>query len=102
LYRLKVRSHRRCEFNHFTETDFALFSPTASVAHQEVASVTAFVLLLAEIGGAVGTAIASAVWRQHMPIELANRLTGLIPDANITLIYGSIVSMLPAIFDSSH
>ncbi|GAA5823732.1 hypothetical protein JCM5353_008574 [Sporobolomyces roseus] len=64
----------------------------ASVAHQEVASVTAFVLLLAEIGNAVGTAIASAVWRQHMPVELANRLTGLIPEANITLIYGSITT----------
>ena len=84
--------HHRRELRHFTKTDFALFPSTASVAHQEVASVTAFVLLLAELGNAVGTAIASAVWRKHMPVELANRLTGLIPDANITLIYGSIVS----------
>ncbi|GAA5964033.1 hypothetical protein JCM3765_007847 [Sporobolomyces pararoseus] len=64
----------------------------ASVPHQEVASVTAFVLLLAEIGNAVGTAIASAIWRDHMPNELAKRLTGLLPEANITLIYGSITT----------
>lgn len=94
--------HRRRELSHFTKTDFAFFSSTASVAHQEVASVTAFILLLAEIGNATGTAIASAIWRKHMPVELANRLTGLIPEANITLIYGSIVSMLLAIFNLSH
>ncbi|GAA5883462.1 hypothetical protein JCM16303_003809 [Sporobolomyces ruberrimus] len=64
----------------------------ASVPHQQVASVTAFVLLLAEIGNSVGTAIASAIWRQHMPTELSNRLTGLLPEANITLIYGSITT----------
>ncbi|GAA5908451.1 uncharacterized protein JCM6883_005550 [Sporobolomyces salmoneus] len=62
----------------------------ASVPHQEVASVTAFVLLLAEIGNAVGTAIASAIWRGHLPGELNSRLTGLLPAENITLIYGSI------------
>ncbi|GAA6013856.1 hypothetical protein JCM11491_000447 [Sporobolomyces phaffii] len=64
----------------------------ASVPHQEVASVTAFILLLAEIGNAVGTALASAIWRDHMPTELSNRLTGLLPEANITLIYGSITT----------
>ena len=55
-------------------------------------------LLLAEIGNAVGTAIASAIWRDHMPRELSNRLTGLLPEANITLIYGSIVSFDRASF----
>ncbi|GAA6059139.1 hypothetical protein JCM10212_003886 [Sporobolomyces blumeae] len=64
----------------------------ASVPHQQVASVTAFVLLFAEIGNSIGTAIATAIWRDHMPTELAKRLTGLLPEANITLIYGSITT----------
>ncbi|GAA5937910.1 uncharacterized protein JCM15063_005410 [Sporobolomyces koalae] len=64
----------------------------ASVPHSTVATVTAFILLLAEIGNAVGTAIASAIWKQHMPEELNKRLVGLLPEANITLIFGSITT----------
>ncbi|GAA5948649.1 hypothetical protein JCM21900_005200 [Sporobolomyces salmonicolor] len=64
----------------------------ASVPHQDVATVTAFVLLLAEIGNAVGTAIATAIWKHWMPSQLDQRLTGLLPEANITAIFGSIVT----------
>ncbi|GAA5894643.1 hypothetical protein JCM8208_006035 [Rhodotorula glutinis] len=66
----------------------------ASSPHQDVATVTALVLLFAEIGNAVGTAIASAIWRDHMPKELANRLSGLLNSTEITTVFGSITSAI--------
>ncbi|GAA5868058.1 hypothetical protein JCM8547_000791 [Rhodosporidiobolus lusitaniae] len=62
----------------------------ASVPHQDVATVTAFVLLFAEIGNAVGTAIASAIWRDHMPAQLAQHLAGILNETEIATVYGSI------------
>ena len=62
----------------------------ASVPHQDLASVTAVVLLFAEIGGAIGTAISAAIWRNVMPGQLAKSLAGLATDTQITTIYGSI------------
>merc|ERR1712093_119608 len=64
----------------------------ASVAHQDVATVTALVLLFAEIGNAVGTAIASAVWRDHMPKELAKNLAGILNSTEIAAVFGSITT----------
>ncbi|KAI5477370.1 MFS transporter, drug:H+ antiporter [Pseudohyphozyma bogoriensis] len=64
----------------------------AIVPHQDVATVTAFNLLFAEIGNGVGNAIAAAVWRSHMPANLDKELAGLLPEANITAIYGSITT----------
>jgi len=64
----------------------------ASSPHQDVATVTALVLLFAEIGNACGTAIASAVWRDHMPKELANRLAGILNSTEITAVFGSVTS----------
>ncbi|KAI5476706.1 MFS transporter, drug:H+ antiporter [Pseudohyphozyma bogoriensis] len=64
----------------------------AIVPHQDVATVTAFNLLFAEIGNSVGSAIAAAIWRQHMPENLETQLSGLLPEANITAIYGSITT----------
>lgn len=66
----------------------------ASVAHQDLAAVTAFVLLLAEIGNAIGTAAAASIWRQQMPGALQSQLEGL-PGVNQTTIdgiYANIVS----------
>jgi hypothetical protein len=57
---------------------------------QDVATVTALVLLFAEIGNAVGTAIASAIWRQHMPGQLEQHLAGILNSTEITGVYGSI------------
>ncbi|KAG8715583.1 hypothetical protein FRC09_016490 [Ceratobasidium sp. 395] len=42
----------------------------ASVPHGEVAIVTAMVLLVTEIGGAIGTAIAGGIWTNTMPKQL--------------------------------
>lgn len=60
--------------------------------HQDVAAVTAFVLLCAEIGNAVGTAIAGAIWRSEMPGALSEHLSGLLSQAEIDAIYGSIAT----------
>lgn len=64
----------------------------ASVTHQDVAGVTALVLLFAEIGNAIGTAIASAVWRHWMPRELAQNLAGILSSSEIEAVYGAITT----------
>ncbi|KAL8284197.1 hypothetical protein RQP46_004946 [Phenoliferia psychrophenolica] len=56
----------------------------ASVPHQDLSTVTAFVLLFAEIG------ISAAIWRGHMPGLLAKNLDGLLNSTAIDGIYGSI------------
>ncbi|GAA6042902.1 hypothetical protein JCM8097_002761 [Rhodosporidiobolus ruineniae] len=61
-----------------------------SVPHQDLATVTAFVLLFAEIGNAVGTAIAASIWRQHMPDQLTQHLSGILNSTEIAGVYGSI------------
>lgn len=62
----------------------------ASVPHQDVATVTALVLLLAEIGNAVGTAMATGIWKQWMPNQLATQLAGIANQTVIDEIFGSI------------
>jgi hypothetical protein len=65
----------------------------ASVAHQDLASVTAFVLIFAEIGNAIGTAIASAIWRNTMPGQLQQHLGAVTNNQTlIDSIYGSITT----------
>jgi hypothetical protein len=49
---------------------------------QDVATVTALVLLFAEIG--------NAIWRQHMPGQLEQHLAGILNSTEITGVYGSI------------
>ncbi|KAL7410360.1 major facilitator superfamily domain-containing protein [Mrakia frigida] len=46
-------------------------SAQAGVVHADVATVTALVLLITEIGNSVGSAIAAAVWTNQMPKQLA-------------------------------
>lgn len=46
-------------------------SAQAAVAHVDVATVTALVLLLSEVGNSVGSAVAAGIWAEHMPQELA-------------------------------
>ncbi|KLT42926.1 MFS general substrate transporter [Cutaneotrichosporon oleaginosum] len=54
----------------------------ASVSHIDVATVTAVVLLLTEIGNSVGSAAATGLWQQYMPGELAT----YVPTNNQTLL----------------
>jgi hypothetical protein len=67
-------------------------SAQASVAHVDVATVTAMVLLITEVGNSVGSAIATGVWTSFMPDELAAH----VPTTNATLLaelFGSIVDI---------
>ncbi|KAG9097147.1 hypothetical protein FS749_006973 [Ceratobasidium sp. UAMH 11750] len=64
----------------------------ASVPHGEVAIVTAMVLLVTEIGGAIGTAIAGGIWTNTMPKQLEIHLPGVNETTRATL-FGSITSI---------
>ncbi|EMD31052.1 hypothetical protein CERSUDRAFT_163556 [Gelatoporia subvermispora B] len=68
----------------------------ASVTHADVAIITAVVLLWTEIGGAVGSAIAGAIWTNTMPDKLAKYLPDL-TQAQRDELFGSItdVTALP-------
>ncbi|KAG8793831.1 hypothetical protein FRC12_001461 [Ceratobasidium sp. 428] len=57
----------------------------ASVPHGEVAIVTAMVLLVTEIGGAIGTAIAGGIWTNTMPKQLEIHLPGVNETTRATL-----------------
>ncbi|OAX34932.1 MFS general substrate transporter [Rhizopogon vinicolor AM-OR11-026] len=63
----------------------------ASVPHADVAMITAVVLLLTEIGGAVGNACAGAIWSNTMPANLEKYLSWLSDEQRAEL-YGSITS----------
>lgn len=67
-------------------------SAQAAVAHVDVATVTAMVLLLTEVGNSVGSAVATGIWAEYMPKELAAH----VPTTNQTLLhelYGSITDI---------
>ncbi|KAG9099375.1 hypothetical protein FRC06_005345 [Ceratobasidium sp. 370] len=64
----------------------------ASVPHGEVAIVTAMVLLVTEIGGAIGTAIAGGIWTNTMPKQLEIHLPG-VNEATRATLFGSITTI---------
>jgi hypothetical protein len=59
-------------------------SAQASVAHVDVATVTALVLLLSEVGNSVGSAVATGIWTTYMPLELERLVPGA--EGNTTLV----------------
>ena len=61
----------------------------ASASHQEVAAATAIFLTILEIGGAVGNAIAGAIWTHNVPAKLAQYLPAETQD-QASAIYGNI------------
>ncbi|KAF8920270.1 hypothetical protein CPB85DRAFT_1429077 [Mucidula mucida] len=61
----------------------------ASVPHVDVATATAVVLLLTEIGGAIGNAISGAIWTNMMPGKLLHYLPFL-SETERAAIYSSI------------
>lgn len=65
----------------------------ASVPHADVAMVTAVVLLMTEIGGAVGSALAGAIWSGSMPRNLEKALPQL-GDSERQALFGSITDVL--------
>ncbi|BEI91445.1 uncharacterized protein CcaverHIS019_0402650 [Cutaneotrichosporon cavernicola] len=65
----------------------------ASVSHIDVATVTAVVLLLTEVGNSVGSAAATGLWQEYMPGELAT----FVPTNNQTLLtelFGDMTSIV--------
>ncbi|KAG8752254.1 hypothetical protein FRC14_007194 [Serendipita sp. 396] len=64
----------------------------ASVTHKYVAMVTAIVLLITELGGAIGSAIAGAIWTNLMPRNLAKYLPNVSEEERNRL-YGSTISI---------
>ncbi|WVO17819.1 hypothetical protein L204_105517 [Cryptococcus depauperatus] len=67
-------------------------SAQAAVSHASVATTTAMVLLITEVGNSVGSAVAAGVWASFMPKELAKH----VPTTNQTLLndlYGSITEI---------
>ena len=70
-------------------------SAQASVSHADVATITALVLLISEIGNSVGSAVSTGMWAFHMPIELERYVPGA--QGNETLVrelYGSMTQIV--------
>ncbi|TCD63466.1 hypothetical protein EIP91_005375 [Steccherinum ochraceum] len=65
----------------------------ASVPHSDVAIITAISALWSEIGGAVGTAIAGAIWTNTMPKNLA-KYVGFLPEDQRAELFGSITDVM--------
>ncbi|KAG6862553.1 hypothetical protein C0995_000101 [Termitomyces sp. Mi166 len=65
----------------------------AAVPHADVAMCTAVVLLITEIGGAIGSGIAGAIWSNIMPGKLAQHLPFLSEEDRAGL-FGSITAVL--------
>ncbi|KAJ7599324.1 drug:h+ antiporter [Mycena floridula] len=63
----------------------------ASVPHIDVAMATAVVLLITEIGGAIGNAVAGAIWTNTMPGKLAHYLPD-VSQADRDALYSSITT----------
>ncbi|KAH8929000.1 MFS general substrate transporter [Atractiella rhizophila] len=67
-----------------------LVASQASIPHSALATAIAQLALWTKLGGAIGTAIAAAVWTDQMPINLRNELSGQLNSTQITSIYNSI------------
>ncbi|KAL5504446.1 hypothetical protein ACEPAH_8522 [Sanghuangporus vaninii] len=65
----------------------------ASVPHVDLAIVTAVLLLMTEIGGGIGNAMAGAMWRSTMPRNLEKELPQL-SEAERKALFGSITDVL--------
>ncbi|KAI1784448.1 drug:h+ antiporter [Ganoderma leucocontextum] len=64
-----------------------------AVPHVDMAVTTAMILLWSEVGGAVGSAVAGAIWTSEMPIKLAEHL----PNVDQTTrgkLFGSITDVM--------
>jgi SIT family siderophore-iron:H+ symporter-like MFS transporter len=62
----------------------------AAVSTSDLATVTAFFLLVAKIGSAIGNTITTAIWRDLMPKKLAGELLGITDQTTIDTIFGDI------------
>ncbi|KAF5338766.1 hypothetical protein D9611_013329 [Ephemerocybe angulata] len=65
---------------------------TLSTHHSDTAMVTAVVLLVTEIGGSIGSAIAGSIWTSMMPDKLAEHLP-FVDEATRAKLFGSITAV---------
>lgn len=66
----------------------------AACNHQDVAVATAMFLTMANVGGAVGSAVSGAVWSNLLPGKLERGLADLPAREDITLIYNSYIAAM--------
>lgn len=64
----------------------------AAVPHQDLAIATALPLLAAEVGNAIGSSIAGALWRSKMPGYLEQNLNGILNSTEIEAVFASAVT----------
>ncbi|RPD55466.1 MFS general substrate transporter [Lentinus tigrinus ALCF2SS1-7] len=64
----------------------------ASVPHTDMATAISLLGMLTNLGGAIGSAVAAAVWGHWMPKNLTAQLSGLLSAEQIEEIYGSITT----------
>ena len=70
-------------------------SAQASVAHADVATITAMVLLISEIGNSVGSAMSTGMWAYYMPLELERYVPNPQGDEGlIRELYGSMMEVV--------
>lgn len=70
-------------------------SAQASVPHTDVATVTAVALLITEVGGAIGAALAGAIWTNVMPGKLDKYLAPVgVPEEQRKQLFGSILAVI--------
>ncbi|TFK94589.1 MFS general substrate transporter [Polyporus arcularius HHB13444] len=64
----------------------------ASVPHTDMATAISLLGMLTNLGGAIGSAVAAAVWGHEMPKNLTKELGGILSAEQIEAIYGSITT----------
>lgn len=62
--------------------------------HQDVAIATAMFLTMANVGGAVGSAVTGAIWSNLLPGYLETNLRGTLAAGNVTDIYSNYFNAL--------
>nr|VWP00768.1 C3H1-type domain-containing protein [Ganoderma boninense] len=65
----------------------------ASVPHVDMATATAILFVWSEIGSAIGSAVAGAIWTSEMPVKLAEHLPGT-DQATRDALFGSITDVM--------
>ncbi|CCH46048.1 Siderophore iron transporter [Wickerhamomyces ciferrii] len=72
----------------------------ASVPHQDTALVISLLLQWSSIGGAIGSAVSSAIWQGKMPGNLRKFMPSSVSDEEVLTLFGSITSIRTYAYDS--
>ena len=66
--------------------------PLLTLSVQDMATAISLLSMLTNLGGAIGSAVAAAVWGHEMPKNLTKQLGGILSAEEIEAIYGSITT----------